>query len=95
MEKIVKSEKGVQHGMNLIKGVGISLFLTLVCLLIFALLLTYTDINEIYIEPVIMLITGLSILIRKFYRKYKNKKKWNVKWWIGWNNIFTNFIFYF
>ncbi len=67
-------EKSVKPGMNLIKGVGISLILTLVCLLVFSAVLTYTDISEIYVEPVIMVITGLSILIGSFIGNIKIKR---------------------
>lgn len=48
---------------NIIKGVGISFITTIILLLIFAILLTYTDIQENTINPVIMIITGISILI--------------------------------
>ena len=45
------------------KGVGISLIATLILLIVFSLVLTYTNINENTINPVIMIITAISILI--------------------------------
>ena len=48
---------------NLIQGIIISLITTLVLILIFALLLTYTNISENTIFPVIVIITGISILL--------------------------------
>ena len=48
---------------NIAKGVGISLLLTVILLIIFSLILTYTKISESTINPVIMIITALSILI--------------------------------
>ena len=65
---------GVKSGINLLKGVGISLAITLISLFIFTVILTYTNISEIYIEPVIMVITGLSILIGSFFGNTKIKK---------------------
>ncbi|MEI3395320.1 MAG: TIGR04086 family membrane protein [Clostridia bacterium] len=48
---------------NIIKGIGISILLTLVLLIIFSLVLTYTNVNENTINPVIMIISALSILV--------------------------------
>ena len=47
---------------NIFKGVGISLTVTLVALLIFSLVLTYTAVGENTISPVIIVITAISIL---------------------------------
>ncbi len=44
-------------------GIGISLISSFVFLCIFALLLMYTNISESTISPVIIIITGISILI--------------------------------
>lgn len=44
-------------------GIGISLISSFVFLCIFALLLMYTNISESTIFPVIIIITGISILI--------------------------------
>ena len=48
---------------NIFKGVGIALITTLVMLIIFSIILTYTNIQENVINPVIMIITAISILI--------------------------------
>ena len=47
---------------NIFKGVGISFVVTLVTLLIFSLVLTYTSVGESTISPVIIVITAISIL---------------------------------
>ena len=51
---------------NLVKiliGVGISIGFTLILLFIFSILLAYTSISESIIPPVVITITGISILI--------------------------------
>lgn len=48
---------------NILKGAGISLLTTVILLIIFSLLLTYTNIQENVINPVIIMITAVSILI--------------------------------
>ena len=59
---------------NVAKGVVISLISTCIMLLIFAILLTYTDINESLIDTVIIVITAISILIGSSIGNYKMKK---------------------
>lgn len=59
---------------NIVKGVGISLLLTVILLIIFSLILTYTNISENTINPVIMIITALSILIGSSLSNTKIKK---------------------
>jgi len=59
---------------NVLKGTVISLITTLVLFLIFALLLTYTNISENTIFPVIVVITGVSILLGSFLGNIKIKK---------------------
>ena len=61
MEVYQKNENKIW--VNIIKGVGISLLSTLVTLIIFSAILTYTDINESVINPVIITITAISILL--------------------------------
>ena len=61
--------------LNILKGIGISLVVTFILLLIFSLLLTYTDISENLINPVIMVVTGISILIGSSIGNCKIKKK--------------------
>ena len=48
---------------NVLKGAGIALLTTVILLIIFSLLLTYTNIQENVINPVIIMITAVSILI--------------------------------
>lgn len=59
---------------NILKGVGISLITTMVLLIIFSLILTYTNIQENVINPVIMIITAISILIGSSLGNIKIKK---------------------
>ena len=75
MEKSIKIEKLENKSwLNLIKGVGIALGVTFISLIIFSILLTYTDINEASIDPVIMVVTGVSILLGSFIGNIKIKK---------------------
>lgn len=48
---------------NILQGIVISLIFTLICLFIFSCLLVYTDISESLIQPVVIVVTGVSILI--------------------------------
>ena len=44
-------------------GIGISFITTIILLLIFAVVLTYTNISENTITPVILIATAISILL--------------------------------
>ena len=59
---------------SILKGVLISLIATFLLLLIFSLVLTYTDIQENVISPVIIVVTGISILIGSSISNIKIKK---------------------
>ncbi len=59
---------------QILKGIGISLVTTLILLVIFALILTYTQVEEKTINPVIIIITALSILIGSSIVNIKIKK---------------------
>ena len=59
---------------NVGKGMVIALISTFILLFIFSVLLTYTDINENTITPVIMIATGISILIGSTIGNRKLKK---------------------
>lgn len=48
---------------NIIKGVIISIIFTLIALFIFSIILTYTNISEQFITPVIIVTTAISIFI--------------------------------
>ena len=56
------------------KGIGISLMITVIALTIFSIILTYTNIEENVINPVIMIITAISILIGSSLVSMKLKK---------------------
>lgn len=56
------------------KGIGISLLITVIALTIFSIILTYTNIEENVINPVIMIITAISILIGSSIENTKIKK---------------------
>ena len=59
---------------NIVKGVGIALFSTFLLLLIFATILTYTETSETIMNPVIIVITAISILIGSSIGNIKIKK---------------------
>lgn len=59
---------------NIGKGILISLITTFVLLIIFAILLTFTNINENVINPVIITITAISILIGSSIGNIKIKR---------------------
>ena len=56
---------------KIIKGVGISFAFTLICLTIFSALLTYTSLSENLIQPVVISVTGISILAGSFFATRK------------------------
>ena len=58
----------------IIKGVIISIIATLILLLIFSILLTYTNISEKLINPFIIVITAISILIGSSIGNTKMKR---------------------
>lgn len=72
MEKI----KNVDNNtfIEIMKGVGISLVVTIICLLIFSIILTVTNVSENVINPVIMIITAISILFGSSVINSKIKK---------------------
>lgn len=59
---------------SIIKGVIISFLVTLILLTIFAALLAYTNLQESTIKPVIITVTGISILIGSSFATKKLKK---------------------
>lgn len=59
---------------NIVKGVVIALLTTFILLIIFSIILTYTNTEEKVINPVIMLITAISILIGSSLANIKIKK---------------------
>lgn len=65
--------------LKILKGVGISFGLTLICLTIFSALLTYTNLSESLIQPVVIAVTGISILAGSFFATKKVGKNGIIK----------------
>lgn len=59
---------------SILKGTVIALITTIILFLIFSLILTYTNISESTIFPVIVVTTGISILIGSFLGNIKIRK---------------------
>ncbi len=59
---------------SIIKGVLLALTFTIISLIIFAILLVYTSLSEELIKPVIITLTGISILIGSSIESKKIKK---------------------
>ena len=59
---------------NIMKGTWIALITTVLLLLIFSIILTYTNIDEKVINPVIMIVTAISILLGSSLGNIKIKK---------------------
>ncbi|MFR2534678.1 MAG: TIGR04086 family membrane protein [Clostridia bacterium] len=73
MENIDKNEM-TQNIMRVIKGSIVAIILTLVLLFVFAIVLTYTTIQENTIQPVVIVITAISLLIGSSMSTLKIKK---------------------
>lgn len=73
MENLDKEEMK-QNFIRIIKGSVIAIILTLILLFIFAIVLTYTNIQETVIPPVIIVITAISILVGSSISTLKIKK---------------------
>ncbi len=67
-------EKENKTILNIAKGVGISFIATIIFLIIFSAVLTYTNVQEETINPVIIVITAISILIGSSAGNIKIKK---------------------
>lgn len=63
------------YGVKITLGVMISILLTLILLFVFSIFLTYTNISEATIEPLIIGITGISILAGSSMTTAKIKKR--------------------
>ena len=61
--EVINENKMMKNVIRIAKGSATALIITLVLLLIFAMLLTFTSIQENTIKPVIIIITAISILI--------------------------------
>ena len=60
--------------MQIIKGVLISLLSTIILLFIFSAILTYTNLSESFVSPVIIVLTGVSIFIGSSISNIKIKR---------------------
>ena len=60
--------------LNIIKGVIISIICTLIFLFVFSIILTYTNISENFINPVIIVVTAISIFIGSSIGNLRMKK---------------------
>ena len=67
-------ESGNLRIKNIFKGVIISFISTAILLLIFSIILTYTNVSENTMNPVIIIITAISILIGSSIGNLKIKK---------------------
>lgn len=65
--------------LKILKGVGISVLFTLICLTFFSALLTYTNLSESLIQPVVISVTGISILVGSFFATRKMNKNGIIK----------------
>ena len=65
--------------LKIFKGVRISFAFTLICLTIFSALLTYTSLSESLIQPVVISVTGISILVGSFFVTRKVGKNGIIK----------------
>lgn len=73
MEKLNNS-KTKENFKRIIKGSIMSIILTLVLLFIFSIIVTYTNVKESIISPIIIIITSISILIGSSISSLKIKK---------------------
>lgn len=76
MKNVVQSStiENKNSAIQIIKGIAIAYFITFILLFIFSALLTYTNMNENMISPVILIITVISILIGSSIVSSKIKK---------------------
>lgn len=78
---------------NIFIGVGISLIITVISLIVFSIILTYTKVQENVINPVIMIITAISILIGSSIVNAKIRKNGLINGGIVGRNIYGINIF--
>ena len=64
----------MKNSIYIAKGTGIALIISVVCLIIFSLILTYTNISETMIGPVTIAITSVSIMLGSFLGNMKIRK---------------------
>lgn len=71
---VTEENKVKKNVINIIKGFTLAIIFSIIFLTIFAILLTYTTIPESTIMPVVLTITGISILIGSTICSRKIKK---------------------
>ena len=64
----------MKNSIYIAKGTGMALIISVVCLIIFSLILTYTNISETMIGPVTIAITSVSIMLGSFLGNMKIRK---------------------
>ena len=83
-ERTIKNKENILQGNNdnlkaniirIIKGSLLSIIVSVIFLIIFAMLLTYTSLSENTITPVVLAIVGLSILLGSYLSTKKINKK--------------------
>ena len=85
---------GVESLIKISKGIIIACIITIILMLIYAGLLTYTDISENTMVPVIIAITAVSILAGSSIRCRGYKKKRNNKWRNNRISIYFDIIYF-
>lgn len=78
LTKNITSERKTKEDGNftrIIKGSLLSIILTTICLIIFSIILAYTNIPESTMVPVITIITAISILVGSIISVSKIEKK--------------------
>lgn len=71
----MEKKEYLENVIRIAKGSIIAIIFTMVALLIFAILLTYTDITENYMNPVIIASSSISILLGGMMSAIKIKKR--------------------
>lgn len=63
MNEVKEKDERLEAFLRVIKGIGISVFLSLIFLLIYSVILTYTNVNDTTIPVIVIVINVISILI--------------------------------
>ena len=96
MKKIIERKEDLKINntfLMILKASAISIGITLILLLIYSIVLTYTNIKENTMSPIIITITGISILIGSSYGIRKIKKMGIINGGlIGFTYIFTIYL---
>lgn len=77
----------------IIKGIALAFISTLILIIIYSIILTYTPISESTIPTVIIIITAISILIGSSVGNSKIQKNGLINGGIIGRSIYNNFIF--